>query len=168
MQCMLSVLHLRCGSVRERRIEPVGALGCCGLAARAPRLRSVKVLARGDGGTCVRGGPVLALCLWLAHRAGSESRPLSSASTRALLSVRGAFGEDLFERIELERIAVERIAVERIAVERISRKLAGIIERATRCSMLKSAYPFSHVVGLMLDLSRAYRVDLFVRQAYHE
>ena len=80
----------------------------------------------------MRGGPVLALCLWLAHRAGSESRPLSSASTRALLSVRGAFGEDLFERIELERIAVERIAVERIAVERISRKLAGIIERATR------------------------------------
>ena len=76
----------------------------------------------------MRGGPVLALCLWLAHRAGSESRPLSSAwSTRALLSVRGAFGEDLFERIELERIAVERIAV-----ERISRKLAGIIERATR------------------------------------
>ena len=80
---------------------------------------------------------MLALCLWLAHRAGSESRPLSSASTRALLSVRGAFGEDLFERIELERIAVERIAVERIAVERIaveriSRKLAGIIERATR------------------------------------
>ena len=158
---MLSVLHLRCGSVRERRIEPVGALGCCGLAARAPRLRSVKVLARGAGGTCVRGGPVLALCLWLAHRAGSESRPLSSASTRALLSVRGAFGEDLFERIELERIAVERIAV-----ERISRKLAGIIERAVRGSMLKSA--FSHVVGLMLDLSRAYMVDLFVRQAYHE
>ena len=64
------------------------------------------MLARGDGGTCVRGGPVLALCLWLAHRAGSESRPLSSASTRALLSVRGAFGEDLFERIELERIAL--------------------------------------------------------------
>ena len=83
-----------------RACGSVGVLwaGCKGTS-------SVKVLARGDGGTCVRGGPVLALCLWLAHRAGSESRPLSSASTRALLSVRGAFGEDLFERIELERIA---------------------------------------------------------------
>ena len=108
---------------------------------------------------------MLALCLWLAHRAGSESRPLSSASTRALLSVRGAFGEDLFERIELERIALRGSG----------REDRGREDLEEACRHNRTSYEVEYVKvsiqscrGLMLDLARAYMVDQFVRQAYHE